>query len=161
MPRIGVTGHVGLSETATGLVFEALSAALREHAGPRPHGITCLARGSDQIFARAVLALGGTFEVMLPARDYRNRILNGQDRTTFDHLLDQATNVRTMPYKRSSRRAYLAASEAMLNQCDMLFAVWDGAPTEQLGDTAFVVSAAQRRGLPVKVLWPAGAERRR
>ncbi len=34
-------------------------------------GITCLAKSADQIFARAVLDLGGTLVVVLPAADYR------------------------------------------------------------------------------------------
>lgn len=44
----------------------------RLEVGNRSHlawsaGVTCLARGADQIFARVVLDLGGTVEVVLPA----------------------------------------------------------------------------------------------
>jgi hypothetical protein len=37
--------------------------------------------------------------------------------------------------------------------------VWDGLPSRGLGDTADVVAAARAAGLPVAVLWPAGARR--
>jgi hypothetical protein len=33
-------------------------------------GLSCL-DGADQIFARAVTGLGGTFEVVVPAAEYR------------------------------------------------------------------------------------------
>jgi hypothetical protein len=32
-------------------------------------GVTCLARGADQVFARVVLELGGEIEFVLPASD--------------------------------------------------------------------------------------------
>ncbi len=35
--------------------------------------LTFLARGADQIFARVVVELGGSVEVVLPAADYRER----------------------------------------------------------------------------------------
>lgn len=154
--RIGVTGHVRLVDGTDRLVFDALTAALRRYAGAGLHGITCLAQGTDQIFARAVLALGGTFEAILPARDYRARMV---DPTGFDELLGAAVGVQVLPYARSGRPAYLAASRAMLTRCDLLLAVWDGQPTRGRGDTADVVATARSQGVPVTVLWPAGAAR--
>jgi hypothetical protein len=156
LPRIGVTGYTRLSAEQAALTFDALTAVLRDY-GPDLHGITCLARGADQLFARAVLAVNGTFEVVLPAKDYRERIVGRQGGKAFDELLHQATRVRTMRYWRSSRRAYLAASNAMLVRSDMLFAVWDGGPSQELGDTAHVVSVARNRRIPVAVFWPPGS----
>lgn len=153
MPRIGVTGHARLSPAVGARVLDSLTAALAGYAGRDLHGVTCLARGADQLFARAVLAARGTFEVVLPARDYRQRVI-GRDGRGFDELLGQATGVRTMPFARSSRRAYLAASTDMLSRCDLLFAVWDGGPSRNLGDTAHVVSVARDRRMPVMVVWP-------
>ncbi|GAU68072.1 hypothetical protein SSP35_06_01570 [Streptomyces sp. NBRC 110611] len=34
-------------------------------------GVTCLARGSDTLFAEAVVEAGGRLVVILPSRDYR------------------------------------------------------------------------------------------
>jgi hypothetical protein len=44
--------------------------ALAERA-PDVTGLSCLADGADQIFARAVTNLGGTLEVVVPATGYR------------------------------------------------------------------------------------------
>ena len=159
MPSIGITGHAGLSDASAALVFASLTDALREYGTPL-HGVTCLARGADRIFARAVLALDGTFEVVLPAEDYRHRVVAGDGVNEFDELIGRAVAVHTMPFENSGREAYVAASEDMLDRCDLLLAVWDGIPSRQPGDTADVVDTARRRRIPVRVLWPAGADRR-
>jgi hypothetical protein len=157
VPRIGVTGYTSLSGEAAALTLEALTAVLHGYAGPDLHGVTCLARGADQLFARAVLAVRGTFEVVLPARDYRDRIVGDEGRKDFEELLEQATTVRMMPYSTSSRRAYLAASTAMLSRSELLFAIWDGGPSKEVGDTAHVVSVARDQRIPVAVFWPPGS----
>ena len=62
---------------------------------PPVHGITCLAKGSDQVFARVVIALNGTFEVVLPARDYAQWMVDTGEGAAFCELLEQATAVQT------------------------------------------------------------------
>lgn len=159
MPRIGITGHAGLSDASVEPVFASVVEALRGYGTPL-HGVTCLARGADRIFARAVLALGGTFEVILPAWDYRHCVVVRDGVAEFDELVGRAVAVHTMPFESSGRDAYAAASEDMLDRCDILLAVWDGVPSRGLGDTADVVSRARYRRMPVRVLWPSGAGRR-
>ncbi|ROT29283.1 hypothetical protein [Micromonospora sp. HM5-17] len=159
MPRIGVTGHVLLADGTAELIYARLAEELRPYAGSGLHGITCLADGADQLFARAVLALDGTYEVIIPATDYRERAVHRDNLADFDELLDRATTVSIMPFARSGRRAYLAASMELLNRCERLIAVWDGLPSADVGDTADVVRAARERDIPVTVLWPDGARR--
>jgi hypothetical protein len=159
MPRIGVTGHVTLADGTADLVYACLSETLARYAEDGLHGVTCLADGADQLFARAILALNGTYEVVIPATDYRRRSVTRQNLPAFDELLDRASAVSYMPFARSGRSAYMAASQELLRRSDLLLAVWDGRPSAVLGDTADVVRAAQARGLPVTVLWPTGATR--
>jgi hypothetical protein len=47
----------------------------------------------------------------------------------------------------------------MLGQADELWAVWDGRPARGYGGTADVVARARDSGIPVRVIWPAGARR--
>jgi hypothetical protein len=150
---------VTLTADSVELVYRVLYEALREYAGEHLHGITCLARGADQIFARAVLALHGTFEVVLPAMDYRERVVAPADRDDFDDLLSRASQVSCMRYARSSPEAYMAASRELIRRSELLLAVWDGQPSAMLGDTADVVRAATERGVPMAILWPRGARR--
>ena len=70
MHRIAISGHRGPPDSTADLVDEAVRAVLAEHA-PDVTGISCLADGADQIFARAVTDLGGKLEVMIPAARYR------------------------------------------------------------------------------------------
>jgi hypothetical protein len=152
--RIAVTGHVHLTADVARWVTGRLTARLGDVPGPRLHGVTCLAEGADQIFAQAVLDRGGSFEVVLPARDYAGRMARTESADTFAALLRQARSVDVMPYQRSSRAAYLAASRAMLERCDLVLAVWDGKPSRRIGDTADVVAKAREQNLLVEVVWP-------
>lgn len=156
MARIGVTGHSRLPPDTAVHVYDLLVARLRPYADAddRLHGVTCLARGADQIFARAVVALEGTFEVVLPARDYRRRIVARGEQPEFDELLGRAVSVHCLPRQTSDRAAYMAASQELLGRIDVLFAVWDGRPPARLGDTADVVRAANARAVPITVVWP-------
>lgn len=112
MPRIGITGHSNLSTGALPVVAEGIRAALTgEYQASELVGVTCLARGADQVFARVVLELGGAVEVVLPAADYRESKVKPENAADFDELIGQATTVRTMPFEHSDREAYIAASE--------------------------------------------------
>lgn len=159
MPRIGITGHSNLTGGSVPLVAAAIRAALDPYRPADLIGVTCLARGADQVFARAVLDLGGAVEVVLPAADYRERKVKPDNAVEFDELLRRASVVRTMPFARSNADAYMAASEQVLSTVDALIAVWDGQPSGGYAGTADVVAAAHERDLPVTVVWPDDANR--
>jgi hypothetical protein len=159
MPRIGVTGHTRLTAATAASVYETLRDELHRYPAPAVHGITCLALGADQLFAHAVLSVGGTFEAVVPATDYRDEVISAENQPEFDELIHKAKTVTYMPFRRSSRTAYMAASEELLGRCDVLFAVWDGSTSGLLGETGEVVAAARQRRLSVRVLWPANALR--
>lgn len=158
MARIGITGHSNLTGATIPLVAADIRAVLGAQA-PGLVGVTCLARGADQVFARVVLELGGSVEVVLPAADYRDRKVKPSNAAEFDDLIGKATTVNTMPFTESNREAYMAASEHVLSTVDALVAVWDGGPSGGHGGTADVVDAAQESGIPVTVVWPHGAAR--
>jgi hypothetical protein len=85
MYRIAISGHRGLGTATVRLVDEAIRAELARHA-PDVSGISCLADGADQIFARAVTDLGGTFEAVIPAAQHRAG-LPADSRPEYDDLL--------------------------------------------------------------------------
>lgn len=159
MPRIGITGHSNLSVDSVALIYDAIVDAIRGIPGDDLIGFTCLARGADQLFAHAVLDLGGKLNVVLPAQDYRERKVKPDNAHEFDELIGKAHRIETLDFPCSNREAYLAASEAILADVDKLIAVWDGSPSAGIGGTADVVRAAQNRGLPIIVIWPPGVHR--
>ena len=157
--RIGITGHTNLSAATVPLVADGIRAALAGCPTAELVGVSCLARGADQVFARIVLDLGGRLDVVLPAADYRQRQVAADNTAEFDELLGRATSVHTMPFPVSGEQAYMAAGEHVLAGVDALVAVWDGGPSGGYGGTADVVAAARQRGLAVTVVWPERAAR--
>lgn len=159
MVRIGITGHMNLFEDSVPLVAEGLRDVLREYNEREVVGVSCLAQGSDQIFAKVILEDGGDIEVILPAANYRECKIKLNNLAEFDDLVSRARVVRTLPFEQSNRDAYMAASEEVLASIDSLIAVWDGNPSGGYSGTADVVAAARERGIPVTVVWPDGARR--
>ncbi|RCV50431.1 hypothetical protein [Marinitenerispora sediminis] len=159
MARIGITGHSNLTAAAVPLVRQGIAAALAPYAGGGLVGVSCLARGADQLFAEVVLEIGGTLEVVLPSADYREAKVAPEDLERFDGLLVRSALVRYMPHRTAGRQAYADANSAVLDGVDRLVAVWDGGPSGGRGGTADAVGAARGRGVPVDVVWPDGAAR--
>ena len=121
-------------------------------------GISCLADGADQIFARAVTDLGGTLEVVIPAAEYRAG-LPAEARPEYDRLLAQAAAICRLLFTKSTSESHMQASKVMIDQADELYAVWDGQPARGYGGTADVVAYARDHDTPVRVIWPDGAQR--
>jgi len=159
MLRIGITGHTNLTDDSAALIYEALVAALRRHTRTGIRGVTCLAGGADQLFAEAVQAVGGTYEVILPARDYRARAIAPENRARFDALIDRAAAVTRIDLDESGEAAFAAANAELIKRSDRLMAVWDGRMTGSTGGTTHAVAAARQARLAITRIWPAGALR--
>jgi hypothetical protein len=155
--RIAISGHRGLPQPTERLVDTAIRAALAGQA-PDVTGISCLADGADQIFARAVTDLGGQLEVVIPAAEYREGLPEAA-RPEYDRLIAKARAVHRLPFTESTSQAHMAASKLMLGAADELYAVWDGQPARGYGGTADVVTYARERSVSVRVIWPGGARR--
>lgn len=157
--RVAVTGHRGFDQRTAGLIDTALRAELEKLAATGPVvGISCLADGADQLFAEAVLDIGGELEVIVPAERYRDG-LPAAAHAAYGRLLGKASAVHRLDFAESTEDAHMAASVAMLDTADRLLAVWDGKPARGYGGTADVVAHAKKRSIPVKMIWPEGAQR--
>ncbi|MBO0879432.1 MAG: hypothetical protein J2P17_03485 [Mycobacterium sp.] len=159
MTTIGITGHSSLSEPTIALVDKALRDALLPHANGDLVGVSCLARGADQIFAAAVLELGGMLDVVIPAADYVTGIREATSRARVETLVARARSVHQLPFRTSGPDAYLAGSKELIDRSELIFAVWDGGPADGTGGTADAVSYAKRRKREITVIWPVDAAR--
>jgi hypothetical protein len=158
MHVIGITGHIHVTPATTRLLGQALIDHLRRYSDP-VHGVSCLAPGSDQAFVDALLEVGGTYEVVLPARDYRERMIKPWNRRRFDQLLSGATEVIHGEFDHCGPEAFAGANATLVSRCGELIAVWDGLADDRPGTTADAVGLARRSFVPVTHLWPAGAQR--
>ena len=156
--KIAISGHRGLPADTERLVEQALRSHLHQLTNTHVTGISCLADGADQLFARAVLDLGGTLEVIIPAEQYRDG-LPDSTHAAYDDLLGNAATVHRLESIESTSESHMAASRMMLDHADQLGAVWDGQPARGYGGTADVVAEAHRHNLPVTVVWPVGVRR--
>ena len=168
---LGVTGHRGealggappglvvarLREVLTTLGKAARALAAREaewfdDGPPRLTLVSPLADGADQIAAEIALGLGFGLQAILPftAEDYRRDFPDAATVERFDALLGQATCRFELPGNRArSLDAYVMAGRATVAHCDLLIAVWDGAPSRGRGGTAEVVALATVTGTPI------------
>jgi|HubBroStandDraft_6_1064221.scaffolds.fasta_scaffold464289_1 hypothetical protein len=157
--HIGVTGHRHLTPDTVELVTHALDECVTRHAAAGPLvGISCLAEGADQLFARIVLEHGGDLEVVIPAEDYSAKMTEPV-RLEFEAFLGRARHVTHLPYKEAKGPAYMAASLVLVDRSDLLVAVWDGERSASFSGTGDVVDYARQVDVRVEVIWPAGARR--
>lgn len=157
--RIAVSGHMDILPSVTPLLRDAIQDALLPFLADGIVGVSCIAKGSDSLFAEVVLDLGGELEVVLPAEDYRRTKVKPEQEYQFDNLIQRATLIITLPNQVSNRHAYEAANNAVLDRSDMLIAIWDGKSPVDRGGTAAVVDEAHQRAMPVTIVWPPGAAR--
>ena len=168
---IGVTGHrsarlgdADRAELAAGLenllaqlgsatlAVQHANAAVFSTETPCLRLVSALAEGADSLAAQAALAAGWRLDACLPfAPDiYRSDFAEAPARATYDSLLAQATAVFALPGSRdNTEAAYEAAGRVMLEQSDIVFALWDGEAARGRGGTAQIVEEAVARHVPV------------
>ncbi|MFI1711335.1 hypothetical protein [Streptomyces griseoruber] len=156
--RVGITGNRGLGPDVEQRVRAMLDEALDGFDAADLTAVSCIADGPDSWPAQAVLARGGQLEVVIPATEYRASLPEWHH-PVYDQLYAGAADVHETGMTESTSQAHQAGSEILVGLADVLFGVWDGKPAWGYGGTADVVAYAERNGVPVRILWPAGASR--
>jgi hypothetical protein len=147
MTRIGITGHQRLEDPERWPWVARVMLEELARIAPPVVGVTSLAVGADQLFARLVLERGGTIHAVLPFADIERSFLP-DDVCAYRELAKQAT-IEVLDTPGTDEDAYLAAGHRVVELSDTVLAVWDGKPAKGKGGTADVVSYAMRRGVPV------------
>jgi hypothetical protein len=169
--RIGVTGHRTLQDEQR--VAEDIAGALRRiravfaQRAFTPLRFTifsALAEGADRLAVHEAFAVLGEevrVEAVLPrdAGDYMADFGSAASKREFEELLARAS-AREMPAAVSATEGYERAGRYVVDQSDILLAVWDGQPARGRAGTAEVVAYARSRGRPV-VLVKTGLQRER
>lgn len=163
---IGIVGHrtdriaddARVREAILGLIAE-MKSSFSEEAVPKLRLVTALAEGADRIGAEAAREAGLAIDAVLPfpPEEYCADFETVQSREAFDALLEAADSVLTLDGAVKDRaRAYDSAGLALLDNCDLLIAVWDGGPGRGRGGTRDVIDEALRRALPILTVSPDG-----
>jgi len=156
---IGVTGHRNL--VAQPRLLEGIQSAIAQIKQMLPllpntpvclTILTPLAEGADRLVAREVLSLpGSTMEAILPMGkdEYLQDFQTTQSRAEFAELLSRATTVRRLAFNGSPAESYEEVGRYVVDQCDVLIALWDGNQARGQGGTAAVVQYAREGGCPL------------
>ncbi len=155
---IGITGHRFLRDGS--ILRAGLIEAVQRIKGVFPGRLftvlSPLAEGADRLAAGVLLQQpGARLVVPLPlSRDeYMKDFDTAESRSAFLRMLGLAADVVTLPPATSRNEAYEAAGLYVLEHCDLLVALWDGADSRGRGGTAEIVAAALKSGKPVCHIW--------
>lgn len=114
--------------------------------------ITSLAEGADTLAAEAAISLGFDLQVPLPfsESEYESTFDHPASAAGFRALLKKASSVyRINSDITSPEMGFRFAGETVVNQSDLLLAVWDGKNPHGIGGTGETVTRALDLGLPV------------
>jgi hypothetical protein len=145
--RIGITGHQELGDPAAWPWVATMMRQQLTGISPPLVGVTSLAVGTDQLFARAILELGGSLFAVLPFADIE-RSFSREQVAAFRELAGAAT-VEVLATSGTDEEAYFAAGQRVVDLSDLLLAVWDGAPAKGRGGTGDIVAYATLRRIPL------------
>lgn len=143
--RVGVTGHQERDGIDWEWTREAVTKVLVRLASPL-EGWSSLAIGADQLFARAVLDLGGSIVTVVPG-DWYESCFKGDGLERYRALL--ATGRRIDLNGLEGEDAFLAAGLEVADSTNALLAIWDGKRAKGRGGTADVVDYAREHGKTV------------
>jgi len=158
--RIGITGHQRLPDPASWQWVEQGMNELLVAAQAPLVGISSLAAGADQLFARAVLQHGGALEVVIPFPGYESTFEEDRDRSEFNRMLELSTKAETLEGHAAHEEAYFAAGKRVVDLSELVVAVWDHKPAAGLGGTADAVEYGLQQGKQIIHLNPITRTRR-
>jgi hypothetical protein len=149
----------GLADT-NGDLFDLTLTEHSQPCGGTLRIISSLASGADQWVAEAAIELGFEMQSLLPFthEEYLKDFKIQQDSNAYLDLLDRATAVLELDGKvgkdetgnrKPDSRSYEAVGRGILNQTDLLIAVWDGKEPHGKGGTGQIVCEALQNGIPV------------
>jgi hypothetical protein len=174
---IGVTGHRDLRPQDVPLLEKEVRAIItrlrHDYFGGSTDAtpfvlVSALAEGADRVVARVALSMGLKLiaPLPLPVEEYRKDFepgLNANAGAEFDKFLSQAVAAPVMPFTSGNsieavrsdpnKRAeqYRAIGLFIVQNCDVLIALWDGSEKDMaVGGTGEVVTF-KREGIPLAV----------
>jgi hypothetical protein len=172
---VGVTGHRRIKlhsvearslEDSIKRLIEGMRAGLATWAGdnnvfqpiaPVVRIVGMAADGADLIGARAGFQAGAQLANILPfpLDNYLADFTDADAQVVFKEVVTSSQATLELPGTRDEGdRAYERANEAILDQSDLLLAIWDGSPARGRGGTADMIREALNRDLPVIVVDP-------
>lgn len=149
--RIAVTGHRSLADPGgvAADVDHAFDVIARWFRPDRLRVLSALAEGADRLVAERALARDDVDLVVvlpLPEEEYVEDFATPASRAEYRRLRGQAREVVRLPGAGSRDQAYARLGEWLVENGEILIAVWDGRPPRGLGGTGEVLARARAAG---------------
>jgi hypothetical protein len=152
-PRIdadvaAVLAAIGSAAEAARLAHGEVFAA----APARPVLLSALAEGADRTAAHAALAAGTALSVALPfpVDEYARDFAEPSSRDEYMRLIGAAERVLVLPGRHDSTpRAYDGVGVVILENSDLILAIWDGGASAGKGGTTDLLERAAAMGMPI------------
>ena len=144
--NIGITGHQELDQDSLwSWVKSELLVIIKDLAENKNEivGISCLAIGADQLFAKLILSIDGQLLAIIPFSDYEKTFKNN-DLDNYKNVLKLAFKIEVLPKQSSNEESFFTAGKRVVELSDIILAVWDGKKAEGLGGTGDIVAYAKK-----------------
>ena len=151
---IAVTGHRFIPNSAEleKTIRIVLETQIKIHSGKIINLYSALAEGSDQLVAKIAAEYSSiSLWVPLPMNtdEYIKDFSTQISQTSFTELLSSAAKTINLSANSDHQRPYERLGHFLVNQSDVLIALWDGFDNQKKGGTSDVVRLALNAGKPV------------
>jgi hypothetical protein len=155
---VGFTGHRHLQDPEKmKKIIGAVLDSLRAEIPGQLVGYSSVAIGADTLFAERWLESGSPWMALLPraADDFKNDFTQVDWSKTFA-LLQRAVRVQSLTGIKEAERdlAYLECGILVVEEADVMIAVWNGKPSRGVGGTADIVANARNLNKPLVLIDP-------
>lgn len=138
--KVGVTGHQNRAGIDWDWVRSSIKNEIRQSL-KKWIGYSCLAAGTDQIFADEILKNGGTHHAIIPLKNYEN-FFQADAKKEYLRLLAKSKMEQLDGPQQDTNLAFYEAGQHIVDNVELLIAVWDGNPAADFGGTADIVTYA-------------------
>lgn len=156
--KIGITGHRHLQNEHDVRLEIAQSIEYFKAKYGKVTGVSAIAYGADTIFAQEIERHNCELLIILPfsEEEYRKDFEDEKKKRDFDVLRKghavTVNRLSTPTTDHERNLAYRDTGERLVNECDVLFAVWDGQPAHGVGGTGDIVAYAKAKGKEVHLI---------
>ncbi len=139
--KVGITGHQNLTADESNWLKQELETEIKQMKIEEAY--SCLAIGSDQLFANVILANNIPLVAITPCKKYE-QTFDEKHIDFYKSILKQAVNQIKLDFENPSEEAFYEAGKTVANKSDVVFAFWNNLPAKGLGGTADIVSFAKK-----------------
>jgi hypothetical protein len=149
--KFAAIGHrfISIDDHLTAAIQSVLGQILQEHKDTDIQLFCALAEGSDQLVAKIALSskmIKLIVPLPLPEEKYLQGFASDHGRTSYHEIIGNAEKVIILTSPKDDETAYEHLGNYMLENCDVLIALWNGENSLKKGGTGELATKALQLG---------------